>query len=165
VVSARQENPVWDSHGVVHMRSWRMRTGVCISITGSDRRRLEAITRDRNAPQKYVCRAAIDAIMRRTGTSTSSAGRLVLNVLDGTVIDRNMQRHRHQEIHPLPKRDRNRSPGQQRSPGRPRQLCCPQASEGPRLARPARPLRLSPRLRAPGLMPSRASSPNSPGAD
>ncbi len=55
-----------------------MRRGISISITRSDRNRLESITRDRNAPQKHVWRAAIvllsadgigtNAIMRQTGT-------------------------------------------------------------------------------------------------
>jgi transposase len=36
-----------------------MRTGISITLKTSDRRRLQAIMRDRNAPQKYVWRAAI----------------------------------------------------------------------------------------------------------
>ncbi len=56
-----------------------MRTGISILTTRSDCNRIEAITRDRNAPQKHVWRAAIvllsadgvgtNAIMRHTGTS------------------------------------------------------------------------------------------------
>jgi hypothetical protein len=36
---------------------------------------------------------------KRHGTTTLFAA---LNILDGTVIGRNMQRHRHQGVHPLP---------------------------------------------------------------
>jgi hypothetical protein len=61
------------------MRIWRMRTGISIIVTPSDRFRLEALVRDRNAPQKRVWRAEIvllsagglgtGEIMRRTGKS------------------------------------------------------------------------------------------------
>jgi hypothetical protein len=56
-----------------------MRTGIFIILTSSDRLRLEAVTRDRNAAQKHVWRAAIvllsaegigtTEIMRQSGTS------------------------------------------------------------------------------------------------
>ena len=56
-----------------------MRTGISIKLTRPDRRRLEAITKDRNSSQKHAWRAAIvllsadnvgtNEIMRRTGTS------------------------------------------------------------------------------------------------
>jgi transposase len=56
-----------------------MRTGISIEVSPSDRRRLEPLIRDRNAPQKHVWRARIvlfsadgvgtAAIMRRTGKS------------------------------------------------------------------------------------------------
>jgi len=56
-----------------------MRTGISITVTRSDRLRLEALIRDRNAPQKQVWRAEIvllsadgfgtNAIIRRTGKS------------------------------------------------------------------------------------------------
>jgi DNA invertase Pin-like site-specific DNA recombinase len=67
------------------MRIRRMRTGISISITPSDRNRLKAITRDRNAPQKHVYRAAIvllsadgvgtNAIMRQTDKSKTCVWR------------------------------------------------------------------------------------------
>src|SRR6266536_4659472 len=41
------------------MRVWRMRTGISITITASQRRQLKAIVGDRNAPQKHVWRARI----------------------------------------------------------------------------------------------------------
>src|SRR5690554_3322651 len=61
------------------MRICRMRTGIFITVSPSDRRRLEAVVRDRNAAQKHVWRAEIvlltanglgtTEIMRRTGKS------------------------------------------------------------------------------------------------
>src|SRR5580704_2709435 len=62
-----------------------MRTGITIAITRPDRRQLEAITKDRNAPQKHAWRAAIvlltadgvgtNEIMRRTGKSKTCVWR------------------------------------------------------------------------------------------
>src|SRR4051794_7113841 len=62
-----------------------MRTGISIKITRSDRRRLEVISKDRNAAQKHVWRAAIvllsaggvgtNEIMRQTGTSKTCVWR------------------------------------------------------------------------------------------
>ena len=62
-----------------------MRTGITITLEASDRRRLEAVVRDRNAPQKHVWRAKIILfsadgvgtveIMRRTGTAKTSVWR------------------------------------------------------------------------------------------
>jgi transposase len=62
-----------------------MRTGISISISRSDRQRLTAITKDRNAPQKHVWRAAIvllsadhvgtNEIMRETGKSKTCVWR------------------------------------------------------------------------------------------
>ena len=62
-----------------------MRTGISINVTPSDRRRLEALVRDRNAPQKHVWRAEIvlltadglgtNEIMRRTGKSKTCVWR------------------------------------------------------------------------------------------
>ncbi len=62
-----------------------MRTGISITVSPSDRQRLEAIVRDRTAPQKHVWRARIvlltgdglgtNAIMRGTGKSKTCAWR------------------------------------------------------------------------------------------
>jgi transposase len=62
-----------------------MRTGISMTITPTDRTRLEAIIRDRNAPQKHAWRAAIvllsgdgvgtNAIMRQTGKSKTCVWR------------------------------------------------------------------------------------------
>jgi transposase len=62
-----------------------MRTGTSIMLQAKDRRRLEAIVRDRNAPQKHVWRAEIVLltakglgtveIMRRTGKSKTCVWR------------------------------------------------------------------------------------------
>jgi hypothetical protein len=45
---------------------------------------------------------------KRSGTTTLFAA---LNVLDGTVLGRCMQRHRHQEFIPLSQCHRDRRPG------------------------------------------------------
>jgi transposase len=62
-----------------------MRTGISITLTPSDRSRLEAVTRDRNAAQKHAWRAAIvllsadgvgtNEIMHRTGKSKTCVWR------------------------------------------------------------------------------------------
>jgi transposase len=62
-----------------------MRTGISITLTSSDRHRLEALTSNRNTAQKHVWRAAIvllsadgvgtAEIMRRTGTSKTCVWR------------------------------------------------------------------------------------------
>ena len=62
-----------------------MRTGISISLSLSNRKRLDGIRGDRNAPQKHVWRAEIvllsadgvgtNAIMRRTGTSKTCVWR------------------------------------------------------------------------------------------
>ena len=62
-----------------------MRNGIVIKVTRSDRRRLQALINDRNAPQKHVWRAEIvvltadgvgtNTIMRRTGKSKTCVWR------------------------------------------------------------------------------------------
>jgi transposase len=67
------------------MRVWRMRNGISITLKLGDCRRLKALTRDRNAPQKHVWRAEIvllsadgigtNEIMRQTGKSKTCVWR------------------------------------------------------------------------------------------
>jgi transposase len=62
-----------------------MRTGIAVSLDEADRRRLEAIAADRNAPQKHVWRARIvllsadgvgtNSIMTATGTAKTTVWR------------------------------------------------------------------------------------------
>ena len=62
-----------------------MRTGISITVTPAVRRRLKAVARDRNAPQKHVWRAKIvlltadgvgtNEIMRQTGKSKTCVWR------------------------------------------------------------------------------------------
>ncbi len=62
-----------------------MRTGISITVSPSDRQRLEAIIRDRTAAQKHVWRARVvlltaegfgtNAIMRETGKSKTCVWR------------------------------------------------------------------------------------------
>ena len=76
---------------------------------------------------------------KRHGTTTLFAA---LNVLDGTVIGRNMQRHRHQEFIRFLNAIEAEVPAGKIDPRHPRQLRRPQASQGARLARPASALHL-----------------------
>ncbi|MEQ8348841.1 MAG: IS630 family transposase [Sneathiellaceae bacterium] len=62
-----------------------MRTGILITLSNADRRRLEAVVADRNSPQKHVWRARIvllsadgvgtNAVMAATGTSKTTVWR------------------------------------------------------------------------------------------
>src|SRR3989441_12914567 len=62
-----------------------MRTGISITVSASDRRRLQAVVRDRNAAQKHAWRAEIvglpadgvatNKIRRRTGKSKTCVWR------------------------------------------------------------------------------------------
>ena len=98
---------------------------------------------------------------KRHGTTTLFAA---LNVLDGTVIGRCMQRHRHQEFIRFLNAIERAGAGRQARPRDPRQLRHPQASQGAATGSPG--IRAgpstSPRPRARGSTPSRASSPSSP---
>ena len=72
-------NPYWDSRLSWRVRVCGMRTGISITVSSADRRRLQAVVRNRNTPQKHVWRAQIvlltadgvgtNEIMRQTGTS------------------------------------------------------------------------------------------------
>ena len=97
---------------------------------------------------------------KRHGTTTLFAA---LNVLDGTVIGRYMQRHRHQEFIRFLNAIEAAGAGRKGDPRHRRQLRHPQASQGARLARAASALDLPLHadLRHPGSTPSRASSPRS----
>src|SRR5712671_3951493 len=67
------------------MRVWRMRTGISFTVSPTDRQRLMALVKDRNAPQKHVWRAeiillSVDGagtveIMRQTGKSKTCVWR------------------------------------------------------------------------------------------
>ena len=67
------------------MRIWSMRTGISMTVRPSARKRLKAILKDRNAPQKHVWRAEIvllsgeglgtNEIMRRTKKAKTSVWR------------------------------------------------------------------------------------------
>jgi hypothetical protein len=102
------------------MRGWGMRTGISIILTPSDRLRLEAVTSNRNTPQKHVWRAAIvllsadcigtTEIMRRTGTSKTCVWRwqerFMQEGVDGLLRDKT----RPSRITPLEHRTGNQTP-------------------------------------------------------
>ena len=78
-------NPIEDSRLDGRVRFFGMRTGIVIAVTPADRRRLQAVARNRNSPQKHVWRAKIvllsadgigtSEIMRQTGTSKTCVWR------------------------------------------------------------------------------------------
>jgi transposase len=74
-----------DSGEIGEMRVCRMRTGINVEVSATDRSQLDAIVADRNAPQKHVWRARIvlltadgcgtAAIMRNAGVSKTAVWR------------------------------------------------------------------------------------------
>ena len=74
-----------------------MRTGISVTLTPPDRRRLEAITKDRNAPQKHAWRAAIvlltadglgtNEVMRQTATSKTCVWRWQQRFANHTILE------------------------------------------------------------------------------
>jgi len=70
---------------------------------------------------------------KRHGTTTLFAA---LNVLDGTVIGQNMQRHRHQEFIRFLNRIEREVPEDKAIPRHSRQLRGAQEGQGPGMARP-----------------------------
>ena len=55
-----------------------MRTGISITVSAADRRRLQALTRDRNAAQKQVWRARI-VLLTADGMGTNEIMRVVIS--------------------------------------------------------------------------------------
>lgn len=84
-----------------------MRAGIVVTVTRKDRRRLEAIVADRNAPQKHAARARVilatadgcgtNEVMRRSGLSKP-------------VVWRWQERYMHEGVDGL-LRDKTRKPG------------------------------------------------------
>jgi hypothetical protein len=58
------------------MRIWGMRPGVTIALNAADRRRLETILGNRNAPQKHAWRAEI--VLLLTLNASASDGQPAL---------------------------------------------------------------------------------------
>lgn len=92
-----------------------MHNGIKFEVLTADQERPERVIKDRNTAQKHVWRASIillsadgvctAAIMRQTGKSKTCVWRWQerfmatgVNILNGTVIGRNIQQHRHQEF-------------------------------------------------------------------
>ena len=68
------------------MRVWRMRTGISFSVTLSDRRRLEDLVKDRNAPQKHVWRARI-VLLSAEGVGTNAIMRKIIVLANALLRD------------------------------------------------------------------------------
>ena len=60
----------------MHVRVWRMRSGISITVNPADRLRLEGVVRDRNAAQKHVWRAAI-VLLSADGVGTTEIMRRI----------------------------------------------------------------------------------------
>jgi len=102
-----------------------------IVLSVDEKSQIQALDRSQpGLPLKRGRGATMTHDYKRNGTTTLFAA---LNVLDGSVMGRNMQRHRHQ-VHPLPQRRRGRAAARQGCSRDPRQLCHAQAAQGPRLA-------------------------------
>lgn len=88
-----------------------MRTGISIIVSASDRRRLEALVRDRNASQKHAWRAEIvllsaegigtNEIMRRTGKSKTCVWRWQERFMEEGFDDLLRDKTRPSRIEPL----------------------------------------------------------------
>ncbi len=111
-----------------------------IVLSVDEKSQIQALDRTQpGLPMKKGRAGTMTHDYKRHGTTTLFAA---LNVLDGTVIGRNMQRHRHQEFIRFLNAIEADGPGRQARPRHPRQLRRPQAPEGARLARPPSALHL-----------------------
>ncbi len=84
-----------------------MRAGIVVTVTPEDRRRLEAVVRDRNRPQKHVWRARI-ILLTADGLGTNGIVRETAK--DKTIVWRWQERFMHEGVDGL-LRDKTRPPG------------------------------------------------------
>jgi len=84
-----------------------MRTGISLTVTADDRRRLEAIVADRNTPQKHVWRARI-VLLTAAGAGTNTIMREA--GVSKTVVWRWQERFMQEGVAGL-LRDKTRPPG------------------------------------------------------
>jgi len=84
-----------------------MRSGISISVSAADRRRLEAVVADRNAPQKHVWRARI-VLLTADGLGTSAI--MAATAKSKTCVWRWQERFMHEGVDGL-LRDKTRPPG------------------------------------------------------
>ncbi len=89
------------------MRVCAMRAGIVVTVTPEDRRRLEAVVRDRNRPQKHVWRARI-ILLTADGLGTNGIVRETAK--DKTIVWRWQERFMHEGVDGL-LRDKTRPPG------------------------------------------------------
>ena len=135
---------------------------VVLSI--DEKSQIQALDRTQpGLPMKKGRCATMTHDYKRNGTTTLFAA---LDILEGKVIGRCMQRHRHQEFIRFLNAVEREVRGRQGGPCGSRQLRHPQAPQGDGLARTgtnASPS-TSPRLPAPGPMRSKVGLPSSPGS-
>ena len=89
------------------MRVCDMRAGIVVTVTPEDRRRLEAVVRDRNRPQKHVWRARI-ILLTADGLGTNGIVRETAK--DKTIVWRWQEHFMHEGVDGL-LRDKTRPPG------------------------------------------------------
>jgi hypothetical protein len=106
-----------------------------IVLSVDEKSQIQALDRTQpGLPMKKGRAGTMTHDYKRHGTTTLFAA---LNVLDGTIIARNMQRHRHQEFIRFLNAIEAEVPARQARPRHPRQLRRPQAPESAPVARPA----------------------------
>jgi hypothetical protein len=116
------------------MRSIRPPPTHAIVLSVDEKSQIQALDRTQpGIPLKKGRAGPMTHDYRRHGTTTLFAA---LNVLDGTVIGRNMQRHRHQEFIRFLNAVEAEVPCEQGGSCDPRQLRSAQASKGPSMAQP-----------------------------
>ena len=99
-----------------------------IVLSVDEKSQIQALDRTQpGLPMKKGRAGTMTHDYKRHGTTTLFAA---LNVLDGTVIGRNMQRHRHQEFIRFLNAIEREVPARQADPRHPRQLRRPQAPQG-----------------------------------
>ena len=105
-----------------------------IVLSVDEKSQIQALDRTQpGLPMKKGRAGTMTHDYKRNGTTTLFAA---LNVLDGTVIGRNMQRHRHQEFIRFLNAIEEQVPAGKIDPRHPRQLRGPQASKVRPMARP-----------------------------
>jgi hypothetical protein len=161
-ISASSVQRIWRAHGLQALRVKQFKLSTdprfvdkhrdvvglyvdppahAVVLSVDEKSQIQALDRTQpGLPMKKGRAGTMTHDYKRHGTTTLFAA---LNVLDGTVIGRNMQRHRHQEfIRFLSTPSRRWCRRESKYPRHRRQLRNPQAPEGAPMVGPASPLDL-----------------------